>query len=149
MLLRELELEDLPALLDLYQFLHPSDAPLPDAATVDSIWGRINADSSIKYYGIFVDERLIASCNIALIPNLTRACRSYGVIENVVTHEAYRNKGYGKTLLKTALEHAWQQGCYKVVLTTSRLNEHTFEFYKSAGFDGDTKRAFLARPPEA
>lgn len=38
------------------------------------------------------------------------------MIENVVTHEGYRNKGYGTRLLKKALEIAQGEGCYKVML---------------------------------
>ncbi|WP_242831458.1 GNAT family N-acetyltransferase, partial [Dehalobacter sp. UNSWDHB] len=38
------------------------------------------------------------------------------MIENVVTHEGYRNKGYGTRLLKEALEIGQGEGCYKVML---------------------------------
>jgi len=36
---------------------------------------------------------------VEVIPNLTRACRPYGVIENVVTHSSHRGQGWGHALL--------------------------------------------------
>lgn len=93
-----------------------------------------------------LDGQLVASCNLTIIPNLTRACRPYGLIENVVTHRAYRNRGFGKAVLARAVEVAWEQDCYKVMLMTGRKDEATLRFYQSAGFDPKGKQAFVAKP---
>ena len=85
-------------------------------------------------------------CTLTVIPNLTRGCKPYGLIESVVTHAAHRNLGYGKAVLAHALSHAWSAGCYKVVLLTGRKSEATFNFYESAGFDRHEKQAFIAKP---
>ncbi|MBK6004527.1 hypothetical protein JJB11_00365 [Ramlibacter ginsenosidimutans] len=42
--------------------------------------------------------------------------------------------------------HLHTAGCYKVMLQTGRLDEGTFRFYESAGFDRHGKQAFIARP---
>ena len=94
-----------------------------------------------------MNDALISSCTITVIPNLTRGCKPYGVIENVVTHAGHRNLGYGKALLAHALAHAWSIGCYKVMLLTGRKDQSTLQFYQSAGFDPYDKQAFIARPP--
>ena len=87
------------------------------------------------------------SCTLTVIPNLTRGCRSYGVIENVVTHASPTAiKGYGKAILAQALSHAWSVGCYKVMLLTGRKTQTTFKFYESVGFDRHGKQAFIAKP---
>jgi GNAT superfamily N-acetyltransferase len=82
-----------------------------------------------------------------IIPNLTRACKPYGVIENVVTHQEHRQQGLGKAVLAHALQFAWSQTCYKVLLSTGRKDEATLQFYEHAGFDRNAKQAFVAKPP--
>jgi GNAT superfamily N-acetyltransferase len=144
--IREIEENELNELLDLYSYLHSSDDPLPRIDVVSAIWREIRASPNIKYFGLYVDGRLVSSCTICIILNLTRGCRPYGVIENVVTHKDFRRKGYGRDILVHALEYAWSRDCYKVMLQTGRKDETTFRFYESVGFDRHEKQAFLARP---
>jgi GNAT superfamily N-acetyltransferase len=148
MLIRTLSQADLRPLLTLYEHLHANDDPLPSDGTVESVWLEIMRNENIRYFGGFVDDELVASCTIALIPNLTRACRPYGVIENVVTHVNHRRRGYGTELLHAALSHAWSRNCYKVMLLTGRKDAGTLRFYQTAGFDPDGKQAFIAKPDE-
>ena len=105
------------------------------------------ANPRIRYFGGWDEGLLVASCTLTVIPNLTRACRPYGVIENVVTHSAHRNQGWGHALLQHTLAHAWRERCYKVMLMTGRKDEHTLRFYEQAGFDRHGKQAFVAKPP--
>jgi GNAT superfamily N-acetyltransferase len=145
-LIMDSELEEL---LDLYRYLHDADDPLPEPAVVRAVWERIQSDPHQCYFGAYVDDRLVSSCVLAVIPNLTRCCRPYGVIENVVTHGEYRRRGIGRRVLQAALAHAWSLGCYKVMLLTGRRTEGIFQFYESAGFDRHAKQAFLAKPATA
>ncbi len=144
---RKLLETDLPALLDLYKHLHETDDPRPAPVVVEAVWQEILASRHFHYFGGFEGDELVSSCNLTLIPNLTRGCRPYGVIENVVTHAAYRGRGYAKDLLAQALDTAWAAGCYKVMLMTGRKDEATLKFYESAGFDRHGKQAFIAKPP--
>lgn len=145
--IRPIQPNELNDLLALYAHLHKSDDPLPEPAAVEAIWHELMANPRYKYLGSYVDNRLISSCAITVIPNLTRGCRPYGVIENVVTHPGHRNQGHGKAVLAQALLHAWSVGCYKVMLLTGRKDQATFQFYQSAGFDRHEKQAFIAKPP--
>lgn len=145
--IRPLATGDLQALLALYQHLHASDDPLPSLARVESIWAGLVADPHNLYLGGFVGGQLVASCVLTTIPNLTRGCRPYGLIENVVTHDAFRQRGFGKAVLQHALQRAWAQGCYKAMLMTGRKDEAVMQFYEGAGFDRHDKQAFVARPP--
>jgi GNAT superfamily N-acetyltransferase len=138
---------ELNELLTLYAQLHRSDEPLPDASVVRAVWQELMANPRYKYFGGYVNDTLVSSCTMTVVPNLTRRCRPYGVIENVVTHESHRNQGYGKAVLAHALSHAWSVGCYKVMLLTGRKDAATFQFYESAGFDRHEKQAFIAKPP--
>jgi GNAT superfamily N-acetyltransferase len=146
MLIRHLEPSDLSDLLALYRHLHRADDPLPARSVVESVWRELMVGPSYTYYGGFVDNALVSSCTLTTIPNLTRGCRPYGVIENVVTHTDHRRKGYAKAILREALEGAWSANCYKVMLLTGRQDEATLRFYESAGFNRHDKQAFIARP---
>ena len=143
--IREIEDNELEKLLYLYEHLHERDEKSPAPDRIREVWKQIQGDKNIKYFGVFDEERLVSSCAIIIVPNLTRACRPYAVIENVVTHNDYRRNGYGQDVLKAAVEYAWDQNCYKVMLMTGRLNEETFKFYESAGFDRNAKQAFVIK----
>jgi GNAT superfamily N-acetyltransferase len=137
---------ELDQLLLLYRHLHSADEPLPDALTLRSVWNELMTDPRHIVFGGYRDGELVSSCALTVIPNLTRGCRAYGVVENVVTHSAHRGNGYGKAVLREALASSWSAGCYKVMLLTGRKDKATVQFYESAGFDGQEKLAFIAKP---
>ena len=143
--IREIEIDDLQGLLDLYRDLHEDEVPV-SADMAEPVWRDIQFNPDIKYFGVYDGDILLASCNITIIPNLTRGCRPYGLIENVVTVKAARRQGHGKAVLEHALRYAWGLDCYKVMLLTGRLDAETFAFYEAAGFDRHGKQAFVARP---
>jgi GNAT superfamily N-acetyltransferase len=143
---RELQPSDLDDLLVLYAHLHSEDLPLPARSRVEAVWREAMGNPCIRYFGGFEHDTLVSSCTITLIPNLTRGCRPYGVIENVVTQAPSRGKGWGKCLLQEALAFAWRADCYKVMLLTGRKDEATLRFYEGAGFSRDGKTGFVARP---
>lgn len=88
----------------------------------------------------------MATCTLTLIPNLTRNMRPYGVIENVVTDPAFRQRGFGTGTLQYALQDAWREDCYKVMLLTGSKRESTLRFYEKAGFQRGVKTGFVAYP---
>lgn len=145
---REITASELKNLLELYQYLHTEDDPLPDLDTMESIWQEIRVSPYHKYFGTYVEGRLVSSCALTLTPNLTRGCRPYGVIENVVTDASFRKRGFASAVLKKALDFSWSSNCYKVMLMTGRKDEATFQFYESAGFNRNDRQAFIAMPPD-
>ena len=145
--IRELAESDLAELLSLYKHLHVADEPAPSQARVEAVWRELLANPRIRYFGVAIDSQLVSSCNLTVVPNLTRECRPYGLIENVVTHAEHRSRGLGKAVLTQALSFAWDQDCYKVMLMTGRKDEVTFQFYESAGFDRYDKQAFIVKRP--
>lgn len=144
--IREIQAQELQLLLALYTHLHERDEPPASSAVAEAVWAEALANPRIKYFGGFASGSLVSSCTLAVIPNLSRACRPYGVIENVVTHALHRGQGWGKAVLAHALDDAWRQNCYKVMLLTGRKDEATLRFYEQAGFDRHDKQAFVAKP---
>ncbi len=89
----------------------------------------------------------MSSCTLAIIPNLTRGARPYGIIENVVTHPDHRRTGLGRAVLRAAIDKAWSADCYKVMLATGSKREATLSFYEAAGFQKGGKTYFEIRRP--
>jgi len=140
--------DDLAALLALYKHLNPDDPPLT-AEVGQAIWQRILEAPGTRVIVAKLDKLLVGSCTITVIPNLTRAGRSYALIENVITHPDRRRQGIGRLVLDAAVQCAWDANCYKVMLATGSRRDETLRFYESAGFAKGTKTFFEAKPEQA
>ncbi|MBN1978257.1 MAG: GNAT family N-acetyltransferase [Anaerolineae bacterium] len=146
---RPIEKVELPKLLDLYKHLfEKADAPPPPDEQLAQLWDGITTNPLLHYFVGEIDGQIVSSCTMAIIPNLTRGARPYALIENVVTHRAHRKRGYGTQVLRHALQVAWGNGCYKVMLLTGRKDEATLRFYERAGFKPGVKTGFIAYPEE-
>jgi len=145
--LRRATKHDLPAILRLYHFLNPDD-PVhdPQDEIVLQLWNGIMTDSRLRYFVAENDGHIVATCALTLIPNLTRNLKPYGVIENVVTDPEFRQQGFATAVLRHALNDAWAEGCYKVMLLTGSKRESTLRFYENAGFKRGVKTGFVAHP---
>lgn len=77
------------------------------------------------------------------MPNLTHGQRPYALIENVVTHEAFRGKGLATACLDYAKKLAIGENCYKIMLLTGSKQESTLNFYRRAGYNSEDKTAFI------
>jgi ribosomal protein S18 acetylase RimI-like enzyme len=135
--------DELDALLDLYRILHPDDPVCTDAAALESLWQELLADPNLFCIVHEEDGMPVSSCTLAIIKNLTRGLRPYGVIENVVTHPDYRNRGYGTQVLHEAVRIARERCCYKVMLATGVKDEGTLRFYEDAGFSRGVKTGLV------
>lgn len=137
---------ELPEVLKLYRYLHPHEPEL-EAATAERVWSVLLASGFMTVIVAQAADLLVSSCTLAIVPNLTRGGRSYGVIENVVTHADYRRQGLGRRVLEHALDIAWRTDCYKVHLATGSKREATLRFYEGAGFHRGGKTYFEVRRP--
>lgn len=138
---------DLDALCALYRYLHADDAP-PSRPRLEAVWQSIQDNPNIYYFVAETDGCPVSTCNLSVVPNLTRGARPFGVIENVVTHPDHRRRGLATSLLQYALGTAWAVGCYKVMLMTGRTDPATLGFYEQAGFRPGVKVAFVATPED-
>lgn len=147
MIVRVIEQEDIPHLLQLYRHLDPDDRDIAVDAAVES-WQRLKLYPGSDIFVACLDDRLVATCALVVVPNLTRGGTPYALVENVVTHTDYRRRGCGKAVLGEAVEAAWRAGCYKVMLLTGAKQPATLTFYQDAGFE-QSKTGFQIRriPP--
>lgn len=142
-LIRSVQKHELGELLDLYRHLNIDDPILVEDAGLRALWDEILDDPAQIYLVVEADGRLVSSCVIIVIKNLTRGASPYALIENVVTHLDYRGRGIGTRLLKRAQEIVREKGCYKVMLLTGRSD--ALPFYENAGFESESKTGFIIR----
>ena len=134
---------ELSELLNLYEQLQPDDPDVHENKELKKIWNSIYNDPNLYYIVFEVDGKIVSSCNISIIKNLTRNLCSYGLIENVITDLNYRKKGYATKVLNMAIEIAKDNNCYKVMLLTGSKKDETLRFYEQAGFIRGVKTGFI------
>lgn len=141
-MVRETVKEDLDELLNLYLFLHEKNIP-ENSEYLENTWKTIIEDINHHIVVKEINGKIVSSCVCVIVPNLTRNIRPYALIENVVTNDEYRGKGYATECLNYAKKIAIKNNCYKMMLLTGTKNENTLAFYKSAGYNSDDKIAFI------
>ena len=142
MKIREINIDELSELLELYAHLHEQSV-LENSNHLQKTWNTICKDENHHIIVCEVNGQIVSSCVCVIIPNLTRNIRPYALIENVVTHTDYRNNGYATACLNYARELAIRSNCYKIMLLTGSKNDSTLNFYKKAGYNCTDKTAFI------
>ncbi|MEP2706457.1 MAG: GNAT family N-acetyltransferase [Roseibium sp.] len=142
---RPVENRDFFALAELYQHLIPDDVPATEAVQSRTFEKMLAQPGMTILLGL-AKELPVATCTVIVVPNFTRGCASYAIIENVVTHQDHRSKGYGEHLMQAAADLAWKAGCYKIMLMSGTKNTKAHRFYERVGF-ATTKVGFELRAP--
>ncbi len=140
--IREAKENDLIGLLELYQQLHDNAMPLM-SESLQQLWQQILADRNHHIIVGLEADKIISSCVIVVVCNLTNQQRPYAFIENVITDKAYRSHGYATMLLEYARTIAVEKNCYKIMLLTGSKEEQVLNFYRKAGYNSNDKTAFI------
>lgn len=140
---RPIRADELDELLTLYQMLNPDDPVLDSDEELREQWRKMLCDDDLEIVVVERDDRLVSSCVLSITKNLTRNARPFAVVENVVTHEEYRQRGLAECCLEKATEIAERRDCYKIMLLTGSDKEWKHGFYEKCGFDKDEKTGFV------
>lgn len=147
MKIREANAKDAGDLKELY-FQYLTSSP-PREEQDMQLWSELlqQFEKDESMYLLVAEEngKAVSTVQLAIIRSLTHNVRPFGVIENVVTHADYRERGYASALLGRATEIAGERGCYKVFLETGSNKESTLRFYRNNGFAIDEKHSCLKR----
>ena len=147
MLIRQAEEKDVMDIKDLY-FNFLTKYPPKEEQDIEAwkqLINEINKSERLFLLVVEEDNRVVSTVQLGIIPSLTHNMRSFAVVENVVTHENYRKKGFASMLLQEAIKIAQDKNCYKIFLETGSNRESTLNFYKANGFEIDTKHSFLKK----
>jgi glucosamine-phosphate N-acetyltransferase len=101
-------------------------SPLGEAGPLYRLWRA--------YKVVFVAEvegRIVGTVSILVERKLTHDNGRVAHVEDVVVDESQRGTDVGSRLLRTAVDYARAEGCYKVVLS---CHESVARFYERNGF---------------
>lgn len=131
---REAQRSDFDAICSLMSALNPTDKIENIDVRRQMFFEIIDDPTNFIFVGS-IDNEVITTCYLNVIPNITWNAAPYAVIENVVTNESKRRRGYGRKCIRHAIAHAFSQGCFKIILMSSQRNDRTRAFYGSVGFE--------------
>ena len=114
-----------------------------DRTDVAHVFDRIIASDHLILIVADLGGTPVSTCYLNIIDNLTHGGSPYAVIENVVTDELFRGRGYARLCLEYATEFAFSSGCYKVMLMTGRAD--LVPFYEACGFKAGDKHGLQIR----
>jgi len=125
---------DLAEILRLDQQLDGSDSPLSnaDAKRIFSLM------AAYPDYAIYVAEDngvIVGSYALIIIEKLAHHGRPAGIVEDVVVEESRRGEGIGELMMRTAMSHCRERGCYKMALSSNLKREAAHAFYERLGFE--------------
>lgn len=138
---RALGAGDTEAALGLYNMLTLGPKPCPPDAFLSVL-----SHPGTRVYGAFTQHVLVAIATLHLLPNVTMEGSPYALLENVVTHDAFRKKGYGRAVLEAAAEAAWTENAYKIMVLTGQ-KRGARGFYEAVGFSSEDKFGMVMRRP--
>ena len=130
--IKELEKDDLiDSFFDTLSNLTEIGKDVYNKGFSQKIFEEIRKSSNIKIFVAIKDRDIVGSITSIIeqkfIHNGGKICH----IEDVVTRKGFENLGIGSALVKTILELARQEKCYKVILNCSEDNSN---FYEKLGF---------------
>ena len=126
---------DLGPIVSLYNLLWTdSDQPL-DMKVAANIFGRVQGQPNSSFYVAEHEGRIVGTFVLFIVDNLSHGGAPEGLIENVVVHRKYQRQGVGRQMMSFAMKRCKEEGCYKIVLSSSDKRDNAHEFYESLGFE--------------
>ena len=138
--------DDLASLLELFASAEVSDHAEP-IERARAIWAETLAGDAADVFVAMEGERVAATAMLITAPNLLRAGRRHGILENVVSHPDFRRGGYGRAVVEAALQAAWDKDCFHVLMQSGRQDPAVHRFYKDRGFLAGFRTAYVVHNP--
>ena len=137
---------DLASLLALFRIAEVSASAEP-VTRAEQIWLEMLSHNGVAVFASAVDAEIVATCMLITAPNLLRAGRRHGFLENVVTHPEFRGQGHGRAVVSAALATAWTRDCHHVLLQSGRQAPRVHRFYQQCGFEPGLRVGYVAHRP--
>lgn len=102
-----------------------------DPKKAKEVLKKIRSIPNHKIYVALLDSKVVGSATIFIEPKFIHNGGTVGHIEDVVVQKEYQGSGIGEKLVKTLLEYAKKNGCYKTILDAA---DEVMPFYEKLGF---------------
>ncbi|AIQ73793.1 MULTISPECIES: GNAT family N-acetyltransferase [Paenibacillus] len=129
--IKEIEMESLPELGNLYQELMNKPS---DLNKLEEVFKVVKADNRYILLGAFVEGELLGSLMGIVCQDLVGDCKPFMVIENVVVSARARRQGVGKKLMNAIEQAARERDCYYIILVSGEQRKEAHVFYESLGY---------------
>jgi GNAT superfamily N-acetyltransferase len=131
--------EDIPALAKLYKQFWGEDSCIK--AMQQQFNSLCKTNTHIILSAVY-NEELIGSVMGVICGELYGNCQPFMVLENMIVHDQYRNKGVGKALIAELEWIAAHKNCSQILLVTELDRIDACQFYESAGYNPGTHKGF-------
>ena len=101
---------------------------------VRRVFSRLLENPKAKIIVVEDGEQIIGLIDLTFRETLFHRGLSM-IIEDVIVHEAYRRRGFGQKLVRSAEDIARQYGCHAVELNSELHRKETHQFWESLGYD--------------
>jgi ribosomal protein S18 acetylase RimI-like enzyme len=128
---------DIPAIIDLLNVLFAQEHDFsPNTVKQQAGLRAIISDASKGHFLVTRDDAGKAIACVSLLYLISTAeGGKVALLEDMVVHPDYRQKGVGKALLKEAISFAKQQICSRITLLTDHDNHSAQSLYEKLGFE--------------
>lgn len=130
-MIKELELEDLDSLKELYEESFNIEC---DLENMKKSFKEIHNNPYSKSLVVKHRKRIIGHIKGDIIYNIFSDAKPYMYISEICVHHDYRRKGYGKKLLVSIEGFAKEKECSYVFLNCSTFREIAQRMYKEHGY---------------
>jgi GNAT superfamily N-acetyltransferase len=111
------------------------DPAAPNAPAYETALAAIDADPNQDLFVVEAEGEPIGTFQLTYIPGISRGGMLRGLVESVHVSPSHRNKGYGKQMMRWALERCRARGCGMMQLTSNKKRVDAHRFYRTLGFE--------------
>ena len=108
--------------------------PLPESYV--KAFEEINADKNNELIVAEKDGKIVGTLQITFTPSISFQGGKRATVESVRVDDKYRGQGFGKELMKWAINRAREENCVAMQLTTNSDRKDAHRFYEDLGFKG-------------
>ncbi|WP_308388818.1 GNAT family N-acetyltransferase [Acidithiobacillus sp. AMEEHan] len=135
MQIRAAQIDDLPAILQLYAQPGMDDGKVLDVSRAESIFQRMQQYPNYRLFVAQENDNIVGSYALLIMDNLAHRGAPSAIVEDVVVSPTRHGQGIGKQMMRHAMNLAREAACYKLVLSSNAKRDAAHAFYKSLGFD--------------
>ncbi|GLW99594.1 hypothetical protein Misp02_36810 [Microtetraspora sp. NBRC 16547] len=147
--------EDLVAVLQVYAAERGPDGDSPrEVSDLErQTWQQMMRSSGLTVYLAEVNDQVVGTATLMVMPNLTYGCSSTAFVEAVVVAAGHRRRGVATEIMRQLLSDARSAGCNKVQLLSHKRHaaDGAHRLYTSLGFEPEAEgfRLYLQQVPAA